>query len=72
MNIVKLKDTEATITEVGPFCLICFTESSKLSHFQDDVRDSLISVLGREQLVQENRYSPYFYGLGKQSFVLEY
>jgi hypothetical protein len=41
------------------------TESPKSSPFRDDVYQSLISVIGTNQLVQVNRYSPYFYRLGK-------
>lgn len=41
-------------------------ESPKASPFRDDVHRSLISVMGAQQLVQVNRYSPYFYGLDFQ------
>ncbi|XP_021937564.1 FAST kinase domain-containing protein 1, mitochondrial isoform X2 [Zootermopsis nevadensis] len=41
-------------------------ESPKSSPFHDDVRQILISVMGSEQYVQVNRYSPYFYRLDFQ------
>jgi hypothetical protein len=65
MNIVMIKETGTNIIQVRPFCLISFTEAPKLSRFHDDVYESLIAILGTEKLVQVNRYSPYFYGLGK-------
>jgi hypothetical protein len=49
-------------------CFISSAESPKLSRFHDDVYESLMSLLQTERLVQVNRYSPYFYGLGKHIF----
>ncbi|XP_069696117.1 FAST kinase domain-containing protein 1, mitochondrial isoform X2 [Periplaneta americana] len=41
-------------------------ESPRQSSFRDDVYHSLVSVIGAENLVQTNKYSPYFYRIDFQ------